>query len=295
MNHLKTIITGKISYWILPMLFSFLAMTSCSKDITHEAKVDHYYSILVQPPHDVQNASYDWIVHEFPEESNLTYSDLLITSDGNELTFLPDKAGTYIFEVVVFDGSERAGNKKYTFDVTAPKPAKTEEFKDDEQQPQFSGSEPIEEQTDVESLSSSELVDSVIISENVDFIEEVGTVDEPDVEKIADEVIEAPTESALAVNIPKNISSSVASSSSYLTIQVSASPTIERAEAVADTLEDLGFDAYIQRGYQEENEAVWYRVRVGTFSTMTEARNASDAIRSITDYDTWIDRVRKDL
>ena len=131
--------------------------------------------------------------------------------------------------------------------------------------------------------------------ENVDFIEEVGTVDEPNVEKIADEVIEAPTESALAVNIPKNISSSVASSSSYLTIQVSASPTIERAEAVADTLEDLGFDVYIQRGYQGENEAVWYRVRVGTFSTMTEARNASDAIRSITDYDTWIDRVRKDL
>ena len=245
------------------MLFSFLAMTSCSKDITHEAKVDHYYSILVQPPHDVQNASYDWIVHEFPEESNLTYSDLLITSDGNELTFLPDKAGTYIFEVVVFDGSERAGSKKYMFDVTAPKPAKTEKLKDDEQQPLFSGSEPIEEQTDVE--------------------------------MIADEVIETPTESALAVNIPKNISSSVASSSSYLTIQVSASPTIERAEAVADTLEDLGFDAYIQRGYQEENEAVWYRVRVGTFSTMTEARNASDAIRSITDYDTWIDRVRKDL
>jgi cell division septation protein DedD len=277
------------------MLFSFIALSSCSKEISHEAKVDHYYSILVQPPHDVQNASYDWIVHEFPEESNLTYSDLLITSDGNELTFLPDKAGTYIFEIVVFDGREPAGSKKYTFEVTAPKPAKTEEFKDDEQQPQFSDSEPMEEQTGVESLSSSELVDPVIISENVDFIEEVGTVDEPDVEKIADEVIEAPTESALAANIPKNISSSVASSSSYLTIQVSASPTIERAEAVADTLEDLGFDVYIQRGYQGENEAVWYRVRVGTFSTMTEARNASDAIRSITDYDTWIDRVRKDL
>ncbi len=294
MRPLQTIITGR-KRWFFPILISFLALSSCSKEILHEAKVDHYYSILVQPPHDVQNASYDWIVHEFPEESNLTYSDLLITSGGNELTFLPDKAGTYIFEVVVFDGSERAGNKKYTFDVTAPKPAKTAEFKDDEQLPHFSDLKPIEEQTDVESLSSSELVDSVIISENVDFIEEVGTVDEPDVEKIVDEVIEAPTESALAVNIPKNISSSVASSSSYLTIQVSASPTIERAEAVADTLEDLGFDAYIQRGYQEENEAVWYRVRVGTFSTMTEARNASDAIRSITDYDTWIDRVRKDL
>ena len=165
-----------------------------------------------------------------------------------KLTFLPDKAGTYIFEIVVFDGREPAGSKKYTFEVTAPKPAKTEEFKDDEQQPQFSDSEPMEEQTGVESLSSSELVDPVIISENVDFIEEVGTVDEPNVEKIADEVIEAPTESALAVNIPKNISSSVASSSSYLTIQVSASPTIERAEAVADTLEDLGFDVLYSEG-----------------------------------------------
>jgi cell division protein FtsN len=76
---------------------------------------------------------------------------------------------------------------------------------------------------------------------------------------------------------------------------VSASPTLRSAEAVADTLVDLGFDAYIQKGYQEKNNTVWYRVRVGTFSTIIEAQNASNAIHSITNFETWIDQVREDL
>ena len=171
MRPLQTIITGR-KRWFFPILLSFLALSSCSKDVSHEAKVDHYYSILVQPPHDVQNASYDWIVHEFPEESNLTYSDLLITSGGNELTFLPDKEGTYIFEVVVFDGSERAGSKKYTFDVTALKPAKTKKLKTDEPQLLFSDSEFLEEQTDAEYLPEYDEDESENIVEAAKIIDE---------------------------------------------------------------------------------------------------------------------------
>lgn len=295
MRPLQTIITGR-KRWFFPILLSFLALSSCSKDVSHEAKVDHYYSILVQPPHDVQNASFDWIVHEFPEESNLTYSDLLITSGGNELTFLPDKAGTYIFEVVVFDGSERAGSKKYTFDVTALKPAKTKELKTDEPQLLFSNSEFVEEQTDTEYLPKSDEDKSENIVEAAKIIdEETSSFEITSTVMNADKEVETPFEPIIKEIVPEDSPLTDFTSSSYLTIQVSASPTLDRAVAVADTLVDLGFDAYIQKGYQEENETVWYRVRVGTFSTMTEARNASNTIQKITNFETWIDRVREDL
>jgi len=416
MRPLQTIITGR-KRWFFPILLSFLALSSCSKDVSHEAKVDHYYSILVQPPHDVQNASFDWIVYEFPEESNLTYSDLLITSGGNELTFLPDKAGSYIFEVVVFDGSERAASKKYTFNVTAPQIAETTAPKVSEPQPPITDSEPVEGQKDDIVFSESDSLDMsklvlhpipkepielaniyyssdkasltdeakntldttllLILQENpriiieisahtdsqgrdsynkslsqrrsesvVKYLEEKGIdkkrlqahgygeenlkvkdtddngiflpeagqhnrrtefkvlglleeeVDDegPAITKITENEKEAPDEpDAVKEIVPEEVPVYAPSQSRYLTIQVSASPTLRSAEAVADTLVDLGFDAYIQKGYQEKNNTVWYRVRVGTFSTMIEAQNASNAIHSITNFETWIDQVREDL
>ena len=111
----------------------------------------------------------------------------------------------------------------------------------------------------------------------------------------ADKEVKTPFEPIIKEIVPEDSPLTDFTSSSYLTIQVSASPTLDRAVAVADTLVDLGFDAYIQKGYQEDNETVWYRVRVGTFSTMTEARNASNTIQKITNFETWIDRGREDL
>lgn len=301
MNHLLTKSTARISQWGLSFLLGFLVFTSCSKDISHEAKVDHYYSILVQPPNNVQNATFYWIVHEFPEESSLTYSDLVISSRGNELTFLPDAAGKYVFKVVVYDKNEQAISKKYVFNVTAPPVVDIPEPKVPEPQPLFTESEPVEEQTNDLVMPETEVsepeIEPEIISEEVEIItEEASIIEEPETLETVEEEKKVPVKPAAEKETaPKKVTPLVPSSSRSYTIQVSALPTLRKAEAVADTLVDLGFDVYIQRDFQEENETVWYRVRVGTFSTMTEARNASNAISSITEYETWIDRVREDL
>lgn len=289
---------------VLAFLVCLIIFSSCSRDITHEGKVNHYYSILVQPPYKVMAPSYDWIIHEFPENSQLSFSDLLISSSGNELTFLPDVTGDYIFEVVVFDGNKQAGSKKYVFNISSPEIVESPV-------PEIPDLEVIEpESIEITEQPKEDLVDTLeILSANSEQFEpeaittEIESVPEettlteiPSADENAETVIEPPVEPITSVEtkLEKETPSTLTRGQHY-TIQISAWPILEKAEAVVDTLEDLGFDTYIQKGYLDNNDAIWYRVRVGTFSTMTEAKNASNAIQSITKYDTWIDRVREDL
>ena len=58
----------------------------------------------------------------------------------------------------------------------------------------------------------------------------------------------------------------------HFTIQVSSWKTAKQAQLILQQFLDEGYDAYIQRVFLEDREEVWWRVRVGDFSSVEEAK-----------------------
>ncbi|MCF7805663.1 MAG: SPOR domain-containing protein [Candidatus Marinimicrobia bacterium] len=81
------------------------------------------------------------------------------------------------------------------------------------------------------------------------------------------------------------------------TVQVSAWRTFSKAESVANTVKKLGYDAYIQRAKFPDTGQVWYRVRVGSFSSPEAAKSLRRKLVSeseLPDESIWVDFQRKD-
>ncbi len=77
-----------------------------------------------------------------------------------------------------------------------------------------------------------------------------------------------------------------------LTIQVAAWPSLEEARKDQLELIDLGFDAYTQRIYIAKKDAVWWRVRVGSFDDESIAKSVRNKLVKIRGNDIWIDNVK---
>ena len=75
----------------------------------------------------------------------------------------------------------------------------------------------------------------------------------------------------------------------HYTIQVAAWPSLEHARLDQLKLIEEGMDAYIQRHYRNEDDQVWYRVRIGNFKTKENASIVQKQIESITHAETWLD------
>ncbi len=78
------------------------------------------------------------------------------------------------------------------------------------------------------------------------------------------------------------------------TIQVSARPSLEKARIDQLQLLDEGFDAYIQRHYRNEKDAVWYRVRVGSFRDKPTANKVKQEIDNFLGINSWLDLVKSE-
>ena len=73
------------------------------------------------------------------------------------------------------------------------------------------------------------------------------------------------------------------------TIQIAAWPSLERARMDQLRMIEEGFDAYIERHYRKEKDAVWYRVRLGKFSDKNKALNVQKQVDSILGIKSWLD------
>ena len=75
----------------------------------------------------------------------------------------------------------------------------------------------------------------------------------------------------------------------HYTIQVAAWPSLEHARLEQLKLIEQGMDAFIQRHYKNEDDQVWYRVRIGNFKSKEKASIVQKQIESITHAETWLD------
>jgi cell division protein FtsN len=75
----------------------------------------------------------------------------------------------------------------------------------------------------------------------------------------------------------------------HYTIQVAAWPSLEHARLDQLKLIEEGMDAYIQRHYRNEDDQVWYRVRIGNFKSKENASIVQKQIESFIHAKTWLD------
>ena len=53
-----------------------------------------------------------------------------------------------------------------------------------------------------------------------------------------------------------------------------------------------GFDAYIEQSTDNSTGKIWFRVRIGNFSTLENAKKIKKEIEKFWSKGTWIDRVK---
>lgn len=286
-------------------IFLLLLLTGCSKLERHKGIVGNYYSITVQAPWGVEDPAFKWGIVKIPERSQLSFSELIMRNNGEEMTFQPDETGNYEFELIIYDSEgEQVTSQTYMFMVEAAPPV----------------FEKVEEEVSEEAVISESLPDSPLTTE-LEAKEFIPDVTEPqpievvyvDTESFMQEVSEESFEIAAdlikfeaefpvsdkfqevtkPVKTPRD--SKILKVEGKFTIQISSLPTFQEAQEEAEKLLALGFDAYIQKAYFEKSGEVWYRVRVGSFSEHDVASQAASEISSAINKNTWVDHVREDF
>jgi len=77
----------------------------------------------------------------------------------------------------------------------------------------------------------------------------------------------------------------------FYTVQVSSWQTERKARQQTEHYRSLGLEAYVQR-VDLEDRGIRYRVRIGRYPSLTEARRAAAALRDIPESETWVDNFR---
>jgi cell division protein FtsN len=78
------------------------------------------------------------------------------------------------------------------------------------------------------------------------------------------------------------------------TVQVSSWRTRRRADQDAERFAEKGFNAYVQQAYIPSLDGTWYRVRVGSYATLAEARETAAQLAGLLESGFWLDRYQKD-
>ena len=90
---------------------------------------------------------------------------------------------------------------------------------------------------------------------------------------------------------PQNVESNIVDKDDniYFIIQVAARKNFPEAIDVVKKLNEIGFDAFIQKN--DTNPDARYRIRYGNFSSKEDANKVSEIIKEKLGYECWIDRI----
>ena len=288
---------------VLFLPWALLLFFACEKEEIHQGTAGNYYAINVEAQFGVDDPSFGWDILESPRKSLLSYTDLYLRKNGREMAFEADAPGAYLFELIIFDGAGEAVNsQKYRFEI-----AKVDVILSSEPPPPTpSTPSPPEVEgavlTDEIAGETSAGNEEVEMTENVEIgREEIIKTGDVEIEEeavggeietiVAEE--SAPVRSIDTPPAPLRIDK-IPKIEGRVTIQVASWPTLEEAEKQMIELQNIGFDAYVQKAYFEETDEVWYRVRIGAFNSVAEAQEAVTVLKTVTGYAAWVDHVRAD-
>ena len=247
--------------------------------------VIHVKGIL---PEETESIDLFWTITNQPDASKLSMKTLEFSKEKSEMSFTPDAAGKYVFEMEIFQYGDELETQKFTYIVDLLQPVLASESED----------ETLADEEDEDWLDADydeELEDE---GEEYDYVEEA--------EDDEDDKIEEPTATDPETTPPSIESKSIAAkpakkkSSRYIipfdksryTIQVASKKNLKDAEITAANLIESGYDAYIQKAYFRDTDEVWFRIRVGSYDKRETALAVGKVIASAMITDVWVDFVR---
>ena len=258
-------------------------------------------------PEETESIDLFWTISSQPDASKLSMKTLEFSKDKSKMSFTPDAAGKYVFEMEIFQYGDELETQKFTYNVDSVEPLVTSETED----------EALAEEEDEDWLEE-EYEEELEEDEDEDYdYAEVAEDDEEEMEENEDEVYEEDeeiegiegTEIAAAVITPPTVAPKSTAAKpakkkspryiipydkSRYTIQVVSKKNLKDAEKTAVNLIESGYDAYIQKAYFRDTDEVWFRVRVGSYDNRETALAVGKVIASAMDTDIWVDFVRFD-
>ncbi|SVA03553.1 uncharacterized protein METZ01_LOCUS56407 [marine metagenome] len=258
-------------------------------------------------PEETESIDLFWAISSQPDASKLSMKTLEFSKDKSKMSFTPDAAGKYVFEMEIFQYGDELETQKFTYNVDSIEPLVTSETED----------EALAEEEDEDWLEE-EYEEELEEDEDYDYAEEAED-DEEEMEENEDEVYEEDedeeiegiegTEIAAAEITPPEVAPKSTAAKpakkkspryvipydkSRYTIQVVSKKNLKDAEKTAVNLIESGYDAYIQKAYFRDTDEVWFRVRVGSYDNRETALAVGKVIASAMTTDIWVDFVRFD-
>ena len=254
-------------------------------------------------PEETESIDLFWTINSQPDASKLSMKTLEFSKDKSKMSFTPDAAGKYVFEMEIFQYGDELETQKFTYNVDSDEPLMTNET-EDEALAQEEDEDWLEEEYE-EELEEDEGYDYAEESEDdegYDYAEE--SEDDEVLEEEIEETEIVAAEISPTVVEPKSTAAKPAKkkSSRYIipfdksryTIQVVSKKMLKDAEKTAANLIESGYDAYIQKAYFRDTDEVWFRVRVGSYDNRETALAVGKVIASAMTTDIWVDFVRFD-
>ena len=260
-------------------------------------------------PEETESIDLFWTISSQPDASKLSMKTLEFSKDKSKMSFTPDAAGKYVFEMEIFQFGDELETQKFTYNVDSIEPLVTSETEDEalaEEEDEDWLEEEYEEDEDYDYAEEAE-DDEEEMEENededYDYAEEAEDDEDQEIVGIEGTEIAAAEITPPAV-APKSTAAKPAKKKSprYVipydksryTIQVVSKKNLKDAEKTAVNLIESGYDAYIQKAYFRDTDEVWFRVRVGSYDNRETALAVGKVIASAMTTDIWVDFVRFD-
>jgi len=268
-------------------------------------------------PEETESIDLFWTINSQPDASKLSMKTLEFSKDKSKMSFTPDAAGKYVFEMEIFQYGDELETQKFTYNVDSIEPLVTSETEDEalaEEEDKDWLEEEYKEELEYDEDEDYDYAEESEEDEDYDYAEESEDDEEQDYDyakesmdnEVKDEEIEETEIAAAEITPPKVAPKSTAAKpakkkspryiipfdKSRYTIQVVSKKNLKDAERTAANLIESGYDAYIQKAYFRDTDEVWFRVRVGSYDNRETALAVGKVIASAMTTDIWVDFVR---
>ena len=82
-------------------------------------------------PEETESIDLFWAISSQPDASKLSMKTLEFSKDKSKMSFTPDAAGKYVFEMEIFQYGDELETQKFTYNVDSIEPLVTSETEDD--------------------------------------------------------------------------------------------------------------------------------------------------------------------
>ena len=266
-------------------------------------------------PEETESIDLFWTINSQPDASKLSMKTLEFSKDKSKMSFTPDAAGKYVFEMEIFQYGDELETQKFTYNVDSIEPLVTSETEDEalaEEEDKDWLEEEYEEELDYDEDEDYDYAEESEEDEDYDYAEESMDIEDYDYAEESmdneekDKDIEETEIAAAEITPPEVAPKSTAAKpakkkspryiipfdKSRYTIQVVSKKNLRDAEKTAANLIESGYDAYIQKAYFRDTDEVWFRVRVGSYDNRETALAVGKVIASAMTTDIWVDFVR---